>query len=670
MKRALKRILCVFAVFLILSAGVFARAEDILLTNPALEGEGVPDGWEVRSYLKDACSVESDRGIVTLISYEPNDLRLCQTVAVEENTAYTLFAEISVQNVMGGRGATLSIDNYSVDGCYIYSRNLLGSMDWTGTELTFRTGEGQTSVVVALRLGGYSELSAGTARFRSVRLAPAGEGAGAVSLSGGSSSAEDRKTDELSEAEKIRLRSYLHLFIVLAVVDAVILIFGFYRSRERISSAEMTAQTGRRLFLTAALAALALRSLLSSIWMGHDTDMGCWIGWGNYIAQNGPSTFYTAPGHEWYDYPPGYMAVLGLIARALNALKISPTAKITVFAYMLPAALADIATAAVLMRRAGRNGFSESGRLLLGCLYLFNPAVVMLSGVWGQIDSILTLFLLLSFLSLIDGKRVRAGVLYALAVMIKWQALIYGPVLACFYILHIRSKKDLLDTAAAVAAAFGVILLVSLPFRGDQSLFWVVGKFFSSAGGYRYASVEAYNFLALCGGNWTGVDNTMIPGVSYAVFGTAAILLGVTISLCMQFFAVRGQLMGEKGAPDDSWMLFLSAAFCMYMIFTFGQYMHERYVFPVMALLMMAYILTGKEKWLMGALMLSVTVFLNEVTAMYVISNLAASAVRGGREHSTVVAVCSFAETACFLYFARLCADALPAFRKGEAEHA
>ena len=246
MKRALKRILCVFAVFLILSAGVFARAEDMLLTNPALEGEGVPDGWEVRSYLKDACSVESDRGIVTLISYEPNDLRLCQTVAVEENTAYTLFAEISVQNVMGGRGATLSIDNYSVDGCYIYSRNLLGSMDWTGTELTFRTGEGQTSVVVALRLGGYSELSAGTARFRSVRLAPAGEGAGAVSLSGGSSSAEDRKTDELSEAEKIRLRSYLHLFIVLAVVDAVILIFGFYRSRERISSAELTAQTGDR----------------------------------------------------------------------------------------------------------------------------------------------------------------------------------------------------------------------------------------------------------------------------------------------------------------------------------------------------------------------------------------------------------------------------------------
>jgi len=215
-----------------------------------------------------------------------------------------------------------------------------------------------------------------------------------------------------------------------------------------------------------------------------------------------------------------------------------------------------------------------------------------------------------------------------------------------------------------------VILLTSLPFKGDQSLFWVVGKFFSSASGYRYASVEAYNFLALCGGNWTGVDNTMFPGVSFGVFGTAAILLGVTISLSMQFLAVRPKLAGENGAPDDSWMLFISAAFCMYMIFTFGQYMHERYVFPVMALLITAYILTGREKWLLCSLMLSVTVFLNEVTAMYVISDLASAVVRGGREHNTVVAVCSFAETASFAYFAYRCSAAVLGPGKEADEHA
>ena len=68
----------------------------------------------------------------------------------------------------------------------------------------------------------------------------------------------------------------------------------------------------------AVLVGLALRSLLSAFWGGHDTDMRCWIGWGNYIAQNGPATFYTAPGHDWYDYPPGYMLALGLISRTLD----------------------------------------------------------------------------------------------------------------------------------------------------------------------------------------------------------------------------------------------------------------------------------------------------------------------------------------------------------------
>ena len=94
----------------------------------------------------------------------------------------------------------------------------------------------------------------------------------------------------------------------------------------------------------------------------------------------------------------------------------------------------------------------------------------------------------------------------------------------------------------------------------------------------------------------------------------------------------------------------------MYMIFTFGQYMHERYVFPVILLLMMVFVMTKEPRWLLCSLLLSVVVFLNEATAMYVISKLASATVRGGREHNTVVTVCSFAETASFAYFAYLCA--------------
>lgn len=648
--KRIKRIITFFAAILCFSST--ALAADSLLANGELAGESIPDGWEAVSYSPEDCAITVEDGVATLSSDRANDVRLRQYVAVEENTSYVLSAEISASNVMGGRGATLSIDNYGIDGCYIYSKNILGSADWTDVELIFRTGEGQTLICAALRLGGYSEMSTGTVRFRNVRLEPAGEGVSALLLTDKGAAVAADEPGELTEARRIELKSYLHLFVVLAVFAAVILVFGVYRNRERLGSIEITAERRSRFFILAVLAGLVLRSLLSSAWDGHDTDMSCWMGWGGYIARNGAATFYTASGHEWYDYPPGYMLVLGFIARLLDLLGVSAGSKSAVFAYMLPACIADVGVALLLMRHARRQGFSESWQLLLGALVIFNPAVVMLSGAWGQIDSILTLLLLLSFGELLEGRKVSAGAIYGLAIMVKWQALIYGPVLAAAYLLRIRDRRDVLRTVGAVAAALGVIFLVSLPFKGEQSLFWVVGKFFSSAGGYNYASVEAYNFLALCGGNWRNASGSLLPGISYGLFGTVSILLAVALSLYMQWRAARPRLTGRKNAPDDGWAVYLSAAFCMYMIFTFGQYMHERYVFPVILLLLMAFIHTKEPRLLLCSMVLSVTTFLNEMTAMYVISELASAVVRGGKEHNTVVALCSFAETAGFGYFA------------------
>lgn len=42
-----------------------------------------------------------------------------------------------------------------------------------------------------------------------------------------------KSVNESDEARAIRLRSYLHLFIVCAIVLACVLLWGFYRNRER-----------------------------------------------------------------------------------------------------------------------------------------------------------------------------------------------------------------------------------------------------------------------------------------------------------------------------------------------------------------------------------------------------------------------------------------------------
>ena len=664
----LRKTVSIILLVILLSVLSFpAYAADELLVNPSLEGEGVPEGWTVLSYLSEGFSVSSQDGEVILTCLEANDLRLLQTVEVEENTVYTLRAQAAAANVLGGKGVSLSIDNYSVDGCYIYSHNIIGSSDWTDMELVFRTGEGQTLIRAALRLGGYSELSTGTVRFRNVSLTKSSDSSGALSLARNETVQDHLSSDDpgqISEMRRYQLKSYLHLFLVAAIFSACIMVFGVYRNRERIGSVQMTDTDRRRFFILAVMAGFVLRSLLASAWGGHDSDMSCWMGWGNYIARNGTAEFYTAPGHEWYDYPPGYMLVLGLIARIVSVLRIPESSGAAVFAYMLPAYFADIAGACLVMRWAGKKGFSNGWQLMLGCLCIFNPAAVVLSGAWGQIDSILTLLLLLSFTELTLGRRISAGAIFGLAVMVKWQALIYGPVLAAAYIFHLRSKKDVRDTFLGVLAAFCVILAVSLPFKGSQGILWFVSRFFSAAGGYDYASVEAYNFLALCGGNWKSASASLIPGISFKTVGTVFILLTLSVCLYLQYRESVG-MPGKKLRRDDSHILFLSAALCMYGIFTFGHYMHERYVFPVMLLLVFIFLFTKEPRFLLCSMLLSSVLFLNEMTAMFVISRLASSVVRGVREHNAVVAACSAMETLSFFYFTTVTWDHVISFERG-----
>ena len=634
-----------------------AFADGSLLMNADFSAPELPDGWDIVAYEAENYSVYTQNGALVIASAAENDVRLCQMVKVEPDTVYRLSAEISAEGIHGGRGVCLSVDNYTLDGTYAVSAGRTGSFDWTRETLIVRTGAKQSYINFTLRLGFYSETSAGTARFRAAQLVRTNdpeEIASAVSLD---QTAQQTviSAGESDEARAIRLRSYLHLFIVCAIVLACVLLWGFYRNRERFCSLPSDRKTVNRCFLLVVLTGAVFRLMLSLLFGGHDYDMNCWQAWGRDIVQNGTAQFYTAPGHEWYDYPPGYMLVLAGVTWLLDVFHIPAGSGTAVFAYMLPAYAADVGIAVLLMRFARKRGFSESAGLFLGALAVFNPAAVILSGAWGQIDSVLTLLLLLSFSELIEGRRISAGAIYGLAIMTKWQALIYGPVLAAEYILSIRNKDDVLRTVGGVIAALLVIFAVSLPFRGNQSFFWVVGRFLNSAGGYDYASVEAYNFLALCGGNWQSAELSLVPGISYKAFGTAAIVLAVALSIAMQVVSRRREAGETLYARPER--LLIPAAFCMFMIFTFGHYMHERYVFPVMALLTAAYITTRDKRLLASSMLLSVVLSLNEATAMYVVSNAAASAVRGTQQHQIVIAVCSLFEVLTFLYSARVCLE-------------
>ena len=676
-KKTLSAIVAVLAVAVIAVAGFYFKKQkgggETISTAYDLSSKAgaLPDGWYVNSY-EDQYQVYGDEsGVVTLHSDIADDLRLCKKVTVQEGSLYVLTGYIATEGVANGRGASLSIDNYSLDKSCVYTQGLQGDNDFTETKLYFETKPGQTEIILALRLGGYSEASSGTVRFKdvSLRSGTADEGRYQLLEAWGGSSNDD---DDDAFRDEEHYKSFFAVIVWAAVLSGVLLIFGIYRNRKLLTGRTLPEKGYWGGFAFIVVVGLLLRLILCALYRGHDSDMGCFIGWGQDIARNGTQQFYWAAGHDWYDYPPGYMLYLGGYSAVLNLFRVDTGTVLGIFLYMLPAIAADLFLSLLLMSFARKQRINNAGALILGGLVFLNPALLFLTGAWGQIDSILTLWLVVSFLLLLDPKpgtvdrnRVLSGAVFGLAVMTKWQALMFGPVYAMAHLFLVRwgekeAGKDLRDTVLSALAAFAVILLISLPFKGDQGLFWFVDRFMTASAHYDYATVEAYNYFAFCGANWKRAGEYILPNVlTFKQFGTVAILLAILCGFLTILRRRQAQKRLDSTLSEDKGFLFLAASLTMALIFTFGHYMHERYVVPILVMLLFAYAFYKDRRLLLIALLFTVTTFLNEMMAQYVVSNAAMSIVRGGREHNTVLRFWSGAEVLVCLSFGFVVVDML-----------
>ena len=676
-KKTLSAIVAVLAVAVIAVAGFYFKKQkgggETTSTAYDLSSKAgaLPDGWYVNSY-EDQYQVYGDEsGVVTLHSDIADDLRLCKKVTVQEGSLYVLTGYIATEGVANGRGASLSIDNYSLDKSCVYTQGLQGDNDYTETKLYFETKPGQTEIILALRLGGYSEASSGTVRFKdvSLRSGTADEGRYQLLEAWGGSSNDD---DDDAFRDEEHYKSFFAVIVWAAVLSGVLLIFGIYRNRKLLTGRTLPEKGYWGGFAFIVVVGLLLRLILCALYRGHDSDMGCFIGWGQDIARNGTQQFYWAAGHDWYDYPPGYMLYLGGYSAVLNLFRVDTGTVLGIFLYMLPAIAADLFLSLLLMSFARKQRINNAGALILGGLVFLNPALLFLTGAWGQIDSILTLWLVVSFLLLLDPKpgtvdrnRVLSGAVFGLAVMTKWQALMFGPVYAMAHLFLVRwgekeAGKDLRDTVLSALAAFAVILLISLPFKGDQGLLWFVDRFMTASAHYDYATVEAYNYFAFCGANWKRAGEYILPNVlTFKQFGTVAILLAILCGFLTILRRRQAQKRLDSTLSEDKGFLFLAASLTMALIFTFGHYMHERYVVPILVMLLFAYAFYKDRRLLLIALLFTVTTFLNEMMAQYVVSNAAISIVRGGREHNTVLRFWSGAEVLVCLSFGFVVVDML-----------
>jgi len=619
-------LLCLF-----LPVSAFAAEGDELLYNADFsnysEGAALPAGWELQAYQADAASaaVVEENGIaaVRIENISENDARVVQRVSVQPDTVYRLSGKIRTEDVVGELGASLSIDNYGIDETYCYSEPIFGTKDWQDVSLYLRTGSEQNTLAAALRIGGYSMEASGVAWFSELSLTVC-EDAGAnlvLDLStetGLSYYTLEEATQNVEPQEETTGDEKTPLVVILLVsaAAALLLILLYVRYLQNEAGMLTDPKDPTRLLTLLFTAAVLLRIVLSVIFVGHSTDINCFMAWGNAMM-NGPAAFYTSG--MFADYPPGYMYVLWALTGIAKLFGMPYGSAGYVLLFKLPATIADICMAYFLYRIALEQRISARFSLVLAALVALHPVGAYISGAWGQIDSILGLGMVLVCRLFLKEKRVLAGSVYGLVILFKPQALMLGPILAVAYIADIvgpRWKERLTKTVLAVISAFAVILLLALPFQADQGWDWLVEKYFSTIGSYAYASIEAFNFFALFGGNWKAVASPFL-GASYQFWGTVFIVLSVLSAAAIYL----------KGYKKHGGALYLSAAYMLTMIFTFGHYMHERYLFPVLFLLLAAYVMERDRRILFGFSALSVPLLLNVLSAMYIVDHQTARGV-------------------------------------------
>lgn len=366
------------------------------------------------------------------------------------------------------------------------------------------------------------------------------------------------------------------IYIHLASISGFILFLGCFWAMTRTDKTNLLSP-GQLPTLTALLFAVALILRLTAAGLSHGfgTDTTCFAAWADRIFQVGPGAFYSSD--VFTDYPPGYMYLLYPIGALRSLLKIDYYSVPHLMLLKLPSILCDLGCGWLIWREA-RKKCQPMQVLCLCAAYLFNPAVILNSSVWGQVDAVFTFALAYFCLSLVHGQLVPAYGTFFAALLIKPQALFLAPVLLAA-MLDQLILKDFSLIKLLRSLAYGILMLCcAVLLCAPFGLGNVWEQYFGTISSYPYAAVNAYNFWGLAGLNWISQDNTFM-GLPYYVYGFTAIFVAVVIMFC---YSLQHR--------DDQEKYPILAAFLIISIFVFSVRMHERYLYPAMLFLLFAYL--------------------------------------------------------------------------------
>lgn len=684
--------LCIVLILLCLLPTLGLAQESINLIDNGgfelLDEENEPIDWSVSAYRTE---IGYSRLLITdekahsgsysalIENAASNDARYIHTVSVEPSSLYRLSGYILVDYMKDeGRGANLGIEDVYISTSGLYDTQ----NEWQYIEYYGETADDQTSLTFGVRVGGYSSESIGKAYFDDIVLEKVNAAPSDVIASLWYKEAKQSTTAVTPTEESEIAQKSTGLFIFCAL--ALLLIFLFARPL----LLERSNQKAPYVFAVLMLLALIVRVLVAFTVKGYEVDVNCFHGWSLRMAEKGPLGFYASD--YFCDYPPGYMLLLrpiGLLLRAMGSIS-QPVLFLLLKLYPI---IFDLLCAMVIYTYAKKHT-SNVTAIVLSMLFALNPVAIVNGAAWGQVDSVLALFLILVVIYAMDRKWRVAVPLFFIAVLLKPQALLFGP-MACVWMLvclvdkqakaeRTRQLKDLaIGFAIGIAAA--VAIIVPFAWNQDNPWTWIFDLYKGTLSSYAHATLNTANLYYLLAANWTSVTVTIgrgAPLVTALVMGALGIWLivpdyitnkkfewknkkGIIGILSLEMMLVQLIFVGISPSYEIYGFvmmayIYLFAAICLFFdkeskhlpfylalvligIYVLGIKVHERYLFAALPLLLISYLRTKDIRMLWIFVWFSMTTFIN--TAIVLDNSMLYGAAMGHLNDDTLAINCVLA---------------------------
>ncbi|MEK6225214.1 MAG: phospholipid carrier-dependent glycosyltransferase [Chloroflexota bacterium] len=325
----------------------------------------------------------------------------------------------------------------------------------------------------------------------------------------------------------------------------------------------MTDDLGRgdrraRLVVAGVIALGVVVRLLAVRAQGFPTDVGTFQAWAERLAQIGPGRFYE-PGY-FSDYPPAFLYVLWLLGGLFDG----DLLRLAVKAITIPADIGIALLAAWLVwRTAGRTA-----GIAAAAIWSVQPGVIFAGPYWGQVDAVGTLPLFGSLVAAGSRRWWLAGVLAALAALVKPQFGIGFLVIAAAAAFEFIREARWRPVAKTLGAAAVTAYLICVPFWGIDPTH-IVSEFVrlvrSASETYPYTSLYAFN-------GWSVFFDFWKPDTDLVVWGGVLLVAGLVLSVVPLWWR------------RDTAMLLACAVVAGLAFYFLPTRAHERYLFPVFAL--------------------------------------------------------------------------------------